>query len=168
MVLTAKDRAFLGSLLDVYMEFFCKIDDSAGLIEPTKAIKWETYHVADIEASNDELWAAFTKLESVLLFKLAITYLYLSKGWSVYWNYRVNRSTTLTIWVPDGNIGYYVPETGENSPSYEYVRDFRRRRLSHKLKGCNQLYVTHPTSRPVKKNSYWKSKSWFQKEMERG
>lgn len=145
------------SLLTIYVDTFCQINDNKGLIESSRELVWEPYMVVDLMPfESSELMDLMSTCTHRLTYKLLITHLYLKLGHEVTWNYRINRSTTIDIWVDALKTGYYIPDT----ESYEFAKDYRKRRLTRNIPH-SRIYIAHPTLRPVKYNSYWKTSKWF-------
>ena len=152
----------------IYLSNFCTHTENTGHIEPTHPITWEPYLINKLVKQNPDInkilkdYTPYT-LQSM---KLILTFMYLSQGYSVIWNHRINRSTHIHIYVPALNTGFYIPDT--NTESYAAIKDYRRRRLSHKLKGLvigPKIYILTLEPSPSKYNHYWKSLPWLKEQM---
>jgi len=89
-----------------------------------------------------------------ITYKILIALIYLQSGQDVVFNYRVNRSTTLSLYIPGLKLGFYIPESDTYKESCNY-----RRRVSRLMRDSD-IYIAHPVSNP-RYNSYWKKPKWL-------
>ena len=147
-----------------YSKHGVQYDENRGIVYPTFQIDWEPWQVHNIpELAN---WPNIT---DPINLKLLATYVYLKTGHDISWNYKINRSSTLSLYVPSLSLGLYIPDLTK-TVSYESIKSERNRlhnalRVKLPQKTKSNVYIIHPTHRPNKHNAYWKSTTWLKKEL---
>lgn len=149
------------SLWDIYMTNFVSYNKNKGY-SIKKNIIWNPKQVDfnTIDLNKQEIKQILNTITDTLTYKLIITYIYLSKGYTVYWDFKVNRSTNVDIYV-ENLCAFYIPDM--NNVSYKYAKHYRKNRLQENMKQI-KVYITHVNIN-YKYNSYWKPPSWFVKQI---
>lgn len=153
---------YMLQLLILYYSTFTQYDENKGIEEVNAPLTWEPYLIHELDIPKAQVIEILRKVENTLLFKLLLTYLYLKLGHTVTWNYRVNRSTRLSIRVPNLDLNFIIPNP---KVSYNYTKRYRLHRvkkvLEKKVAKKQRVLIIHPSYRPNRRNRYWKDHTWL-------